>query len=111
MLTDEGRDVEKIAKILQDLDDWDEFAGRLNIEQGTITNIGKNCRVSNNLAKCQWRELVKTYCDMNDRDFHKTVANMTDILHEINKKRQAQKLRQLEPTSELVTQLYTSLQK
>ena len=69
-----------------------------------INNINKNCP-SFQRAQCQWRELVKTYCDGNGGgDPYRTAADIADILDsKMGKKRQAQKLKQLEFTSKFVT--------
>ena len=81
--------------------DWEELANWLNIDRATINNINMNCP-SYNRAQCQWRQLVRTYCDGDaDGDPYKTAADIADILYrKMGKKKQAQKLRQLEFTSE-----------
>ena len=86
------------------MEGWEALAGWLDIRIATINNIDKNCP-SFQHAQCQWRELVKTYCDGNAAgDPRKTAVDIADILDsKMGKKKQAQKLKQLEFTSEFIT--------
>ena len=100
----EARDIQLIAEVLEELEDWEALAGWLNIRRSAVNNINRNC-ASFQRAQCQWRELVKTYCDMNtDDDPYKTVADIADLLdNKMGKKRHAQRLKQLVLTSEFMT--------
>ena len=86
------------------MEGWETLAAWLDIDRATINNINKNCP-SYQIAQCMWRQLVETYCDGDgDGDPYKTAADIADILDSnMRKKKQAQKLRQLEFTSELMT--------
>ena len=97
-LPTEGKDVQKIAAVLEELEDWEALAQWLDITRATINNINKNC----GRAQCQWRELVKTYCDGNGGDPRKAAVDIANILSsKMGKKKQAQILSRLEFTSEL----------
>ena len=74
----EGRDVQEIAAVLEELEDWEALAGWLDIRMATINNINKNCP-SFGRAQCQWRELVKTYCHGNAAgDPYRTAADIAN---------------------------------
>ena len=100
----EGRDVQEIAAVLEEVEDWEALAGWLDIRIATINNINKNCP-SFDRAQCQWRQLVRTYCDLDGAgDPYKTAADIAIVLDsKMDKKSQAQKLKQLEFTSEFMT--------
>ena len=93
-----------MAAVLEEMEDWEPLAGWLNIRRSTVNNINNNCP-SFQRAQCQWRELVKTYCDMNaDGDPYKTAADIAVILDsKMYKRKQAQDLKQLVFTSEFMT--------
>ena len=96
----EGRDVEEITAVLNEIEDWKALAGWLDIERATINSININCP-SFELAQCTWRELVETYCDKIGGDPDRTAAHIAVILdRKMRKRKQAQQLKQLEFTSE-----------
>ena len=102
--TTEGRDVVEIAAVLEEVEDWEALAHWLDIRMATINNINTNCALFQR-AQCQWRQPVKTYCDGNAAgDPYKTAADIAIALDsKMAKKSQAQKLKQLEFTSEFIT--------
>ena len=93
-----------MSSVLEELEDWKTLAGWLDIRKATINNINRNC-ASFELAQCTWRELVETYCDGDGGgDPYITASDIADILDsEMGKKSQAQRLKQLEFTSEFMT--------
>lgn len=96
----EGRNVQEIASVLEEVEDWKALAGWLDIERATINNININCPTIE-LAQCTWRELVKTYCDKIGGDPDRTAADIVFALdRKMHKRKQAQDLRQLKFTSE-----------
>ena len=97
----EGRDVQEIAAVLEEVEDWKTLAGWLNIRKATINNINKNCP-SFELAQCTWRELVETYCDGDGGgNPYKTAADIAAILdRKMYKRNQSQQLKRLEFSSE-----------
>ena len=59
-----GKDVNKIADVLLEVDDWTGLASELGIKTGDRNSIQSNCRAgSDNVAKCYRRRLVEMYCD------------------------------------------------
>ena len=99
----EGEDVQAIAAVLEELEDWQELAYRLDIQIAAINSINKNC-ASFERAQCQWRQLVGTYCAKYAAgDPRKTAEAMADILgSKMSMKSQAGRLKNLVFTSEFV---------
>ena len=92
-LSTAGSDVEKIIAVLLEVEEWEGLAGRLNIN--TIT-IRTNCGTRTDKAHCYRRQLVTTYCDMlSSGDPNKVVTDFALILDEMEKKKQAQTLKEL----------------
>ena len=88
-----GSDVEKIIAVLEEVEDWEGLAGRLNINIITIRN---SCGTRTDQAHCYRRQLVMTYCDrLPSGDPNKVVTDIALILDEMGKKRQAKKLREM----------------
>ena len=92
-----------MAKVLEEVEDWEALAGWLDFNKATINNINKNCPFLER-AQCQWRELVETYCNMNTAgDPYHTATDIADILDsKMGEKRQAQKLKELVFTGEFM---------
>ena len=93
-----GRDVQQIAGVLEEVEDWEALAGWLNIR--TI-NIKQNCAHSITVAQCYRRKLVDTYCSrLTSSDPYKAASS---IAHELESRMRikniAQKLRGLKFTS------------
>ena len=86
------------------MEDWETLSHWLNIRRSTINNINNNCP-SFHHVQCQWRELVKTYCDMNAAgNPYKAAADIAVILYsKMYKRKQACDLEQLIFTSEFMT--------
>ena len=96
-----GRDVQTIAKVLQDVD-WVELADFLDINSGAIEENCKSSSTSSHLAQCYRRELVKSYCHkQTSGDPYKVAADIADILEEMEMMNLAGMLRQLSFSSEL----------
>ena len=98
-LSTAGSDVEKIVDVLEEVEDWEGLAGRLNFD--TIP-IKTNCDTTIWQARCYRRRLVRTYCDLLlSGDPRKAVTKFATILDQMKKKRQAEKLRELTFSSKL----------
>ena len=99
-----GGNVEKIVDILEEVQDWEGLAGRLNIE---INSIKTNCGTSTDQARCYRRQLVRTYCDRvpsgDPRQVATEIAFVLDV--KMKKKKQAQKLREMSLGGKLLVEL------
>ena len=99
-LSTAGSDVEKIIAVLEEVEDWEGLAGRLDINIITIRN---NCGTSTDQARCYRRQLVRTYCDrLPSGDPNKVATDFALILDKMGKKSKAKKLRELSFGGELL---------
>ena len=74
------KDVATISRRLGDVQDWEELAGLLNVNS---IEIKTDCAQDLCLAKCYRRELVRHYCDSQQSENPKNVAE--DIAAELEK--------------------------
>lgn len=70
-----GRDVQKMAKVLENVRDWEGLAGMLHIDSETIK---ENCVRSLLWAQCYRRELVRTYCHRHPYTFGEDIAGVLE---------------------------------
>ena len=95
-----GSDVQRIATVLEGVEDWEKLANGLDIGRATINNIKEKCIHSTTVAECQRRELVEACCNnLSSGDPHRVALDIVQILdNEMGQKRQARILRQQFPT-------------
>ena len=88
----------QIVQVLEELDDWEALADRLDIKRAAINNI-RRCTGKG----CSFRELVITFCDSMGRiPVEAVVANISEALRWLDKVVQADKLDRLFPTGIIV---------
>ena len=94
MCLSKGENVEKIVDVLEEVQDWEGLAGRLDIETSSIKT---NCGTSTDQARCYRRWLVRTYCDRLSSGDPRQVATEISLVLDVKmkKKKQAQKLRDM----------------
>ena len=74
--------MEKIVKILTEVDDWETLVGLLDLGQGVINGIKTEyiLRESGSLAICYCRKLVRTYCDETNKKLAEVAHYIAYIL-------------------------------
>lgn len=88
----EGKDVEMISEVLEEVEDWEALAGWLDINSNMIL---QDC-ASPAIARCYRRKLVKIYIDRLTYDDKCVVAsNIASALEKMKMMRQARILQQL----------------
>ena len=76
-----GANLEKIIKVLTEMDDWETLAGLLDLRQGVINGIKTEClRESGGLAICYPRKLVRSYCDETSKHLAEVARDIAYIL-------------------------------
>lgn len=84
-----------MAEVLEEVDDWERLAGLLNITGCATDNINKNC-ASFGRAECQWKELVKTYCDtIPSDDSYEAASDIARKLREMQHPKEAKRMEEL----------------
>lgn len=85
-----------MAKVFEEVDYWETLTNSLNITKSAIVNINKNCALVKR-AECQWRELVKTYCQkIPSGDPYKAATDIANKLHDMQKTKEAELMEQLD---------------
>ena len=85
-----------MAAVLEQVGDWETLTGLLDITRSAIDNINKNC-ASFERAQCQWRELVKTYCDkIQSGNPYDAATGIARILRRMQKTKEAHEMKQLD---------------
>ncbi len=89
-----GRDVQDISRVLADVPNWKGLANWLNIRSNDIET---NCAHGVAQAACYRRELIGRYCDRQlSENPYKVAEDIAEALEQMDHKRQAQQLRELE---------------
>ena len=91
----------KIAKVLLEVDDWKGLASELEISAGDVKSIEANCKDSSaaDLAKCYRRGLVQIYCDSTGLDVELVAEAVASALETLGNRKQANNLRKLYPSA------------
>ena len=89
--------MEKIVKVLREVDDWEKLAGWLDLGYGKINEIKTDClRESDGFAACYRRKLVRAYCDGSRKNSVEVARYIAHILEmEMASKSQADRLRSI----------------
>ena len=97
LLTD--REVNKVADVLLEVDDWMGLASKLHIKPEDQNSIQSNCRAGSGLdvAKCFRRRLVQMYCDLTGLDVEELAEIIVQALEKMHHKKQANEIRKLYP--------------
>ena len=92
-----GTNLEKIVKVLTEVNDWENLAGWLNLGRGVINGLKTHClREGDGLAGCYHRKLVTAYCDETGRSSVEVAHDIAHILEsDMASKSQADRLRSL----------------
>lgn len=95
-----GSDVEMIVDVLEEVQDWEGLAGRLNLDTISIRTY---CDTTIWQAQCYRRQLVRAHCDsLPHGDPRKVAKSIALMLDRMKKMRQANKLRELNFSSKLL---------
>ena len=88
--------MQEIAKVLEDVEDWEGLAGWLRINDTTIVDI---CAASTTATQCHKRTLLdlEIYCEKSPSgDPYKVVSDVADVLEsEMGMWKLAERLREL----------------
>ena len=84
----------QITDVLEAVEDWEDLAAELGIEDGKRSSIKSDCKIdSSSAATCYRRKLVKTYCDRTVLELVEIVENIAKALDGMMKRQQADILR------------------
>lgn len=67
--------------MLNEVSDWEQLAGLLDLRQSKLNDIGVVCK--GELLTCYHRRLVRSYCEMTSKS---AVEVNSDIVHVLEKK-------------------------
>jgi hypothetical protein len=90
-----GKDVNRIADVLLEVEDWKGLASELDIKIGDQTAISSDCK--DNVAKCCRRKLVQKYCDDSGLAVEVAAENIAQALKPMGHKKQANIIRNMFP--------------